>query len=564
MTRKTFEDYFEKYECKVGRAIFGAKRIEFDLSRHLQRERQGGLNDTLIPWPSSWRPSDKLGGTSALRLCQQHPLGRLVGVRGRNGELIRVNNPFFTGNKTESHNAPCSGGTFITPCLAARTIRNIQWNMRPGTSISDITKHPDITFIDRKSLSADELTSTILKLAGLADAETATTMSSITYANWANLPEWIEKVLDDSWRVTYGSVGVGEGSAHSVWDLKRQGADTPQLTIRVFVESQTNADGVLDIAASKQAARRRLARIIDSTDYFIELVWMRGNLSAFGDDSVRYADGGGGVIVIAGQTVIEICDEGDTKLPWESFERYVHALLEHTIRRNSPPRAPTMPTIKRGPLVSLASDNPNSCPRKITIRPVDSRFSLWFELDRPVAAADAIVIVKESTSDPAVSHENCEVEGGVRVRFMFVIAKVGHHVVEVHAHFADSETMMSRTQIFEVDVAYTEKQTDYNREDIFMAASKEAAEGRHEQYHVPYQDPPNSWRASFLKLFCPFEWDKPIAAAEATGFLESYVVEEGVRDKFTFAVGRLGHHIRIEVHVVFADPETMVSASTST
>ncbi|PBK79218.1 hypothetical protein ARMGADRAFT_175806 [Armillaria gallica] len=225
---------------------------------------------------------------------------------------------------------------------------------------------------------------------------------------------------------------------------------------------------------------------------------MRRNLSAFGDDSVRYADGGGCVIVIAGQTVIEICDE-DT-LSSERFERCVHALLEHTIRRNSP--LPTIPNIKRGPLVSLASDNPNSCPRKITIRSVDPRFSVWFEMDRPIAAADAIVM--GSRSDWTVSQENCKVEGSVRVHFMFVIAKEGHHVVEVHAHFADSETMMSRTQIFEVDVAYTKKQADYNGEDIFMAAFKEAADRHHEQHCVPNQDRKASRRVlSFLRLFCP-------------------------------------------------------------
>ncbi|KAK0236996.1 hypothetical protein EDD85DRAFT_1023740 [Armillaria nabsnona] len=370
--------------------------------------------------------------------------------------------------------------------------------MRPGTSISDVTRRPGITCIDKKSLSADEATSTILKLAGLPDTGTAPT-SSITYANWALLPEWIEKVLDESWRITYGRIGVGEANAHSVWDLKRPGADTPQLTIRVFVESQTNADGILDMAASKQAARRQLARIINSTDYFIERVWMCGNLSAFGDDSVRYTDGGGCIIVIAGQTVIEICDEGDI-LPSERFERYVRTLLEHTIRRDSP--TPTMPIIKRGPLVSLASDNPNSCPRKITIRSVDPRFSVWFEMDRPIAAADAVV----KGSDRAVKHENCKVEGSVRVHFMFVIAKEGHHVVEVHAHFADSETMMSRTQIFEDDVAYTKKQADYNGEDIFMAASKEAADRHHEQDRVPYQGRKGkaSRRVlSFLRLFCP-------------------------------------------------------------
>ncbi len=206
------------------------------------------------------------------------------------------------------------------------------------------------------------------------------------------------------------------------------------------------------MAANKQAARHRLARMINSTDFFIELIWMRGNLSAFGDDSVRYADGGGCVIVIAGQTVIEISDE-ETLAP-ERFETYARSLLEHTIRRDSPP--PTMPTIKRGPLVSLTTDNHTSCPRKITIHSVDPRFSIWFEMDRPIAAADAIV----KGSDRAVKHENCKVEGGVRVHFMFVIAKQGHHVVEVNAHFADSETMISRTQVFDVDVVYMRKQTD--------------------------------------------------------------------------------------------------------
>ncbi len=122
--------------------------------------------------------------------------------------------------------------------------------MHPGDSVSNLTKHPGITCINARhrtsprSQSLDEATSTILKLAGLADAETATT-SSITYANWALLPEWIEKVLDESWRITYGRVGVGEATAHSVWCLKRQGADEAELTIRVFVESQANPDGIL-------------------------------------------------------------------------------------------------------------------------------------------------------------------------------------------------------------------------------------------------------------------------------------------------------------------------------
>ncbi|KAK0216116.1 hypothetical protein IW262DRAFT_1299370 [Armillaria fumosa] len=238
------------------------------------------------------------------------------------------------------------------------------------------------------------------------DAGTATT-SFMTYANRANLPEWIEQVLDESWCITYGHV----------------------------VEPQTDADGVLDMVANKQAARRRLARIIDSTDWLIEFVWTRRNLSASGDDSVRYADDGGCVIDIAGQTVREI--RSHTAGAYYSQERTTphHAIFE------------------RGPLVSLTSDNHNPCLRNS----VDPQFSIWFEFDRSVAAADAIVI--RSRSDWAVSHENCVVGGGIRVQFTFAIVKERRHV-EVHANFADSETMMPRTQIFKVDLAYTRKQTD--------------------------------------------------------------------------------------------------------
>ncbi|KAK0433601.1 hypothetical protein EV421DRAFT_1909938 [Armillaria borealis] len=157
----------------------------------------------------------------------------------------------------------------------------------------------------------------------------------------------------------------------------------------VHVESREDGDGML--ASSKRAARRCLA-IINSTAFLIESVWTRGNLSEFGEYSVRYADGGGCIAVAAGQTV----------------------LLEYTVRRDSPPVA--VPIVKRGPLVSLISDDHgHSRPGKIQVRAVKSRFSLRFELEKHIAAAEATV----EGSAKAVSFEIYVVEESVKVEFTF-------------------------------------------------------------------------------------------------------------------------------------------------
>ncbi|KAK0447915.1 uncharacterized protein EV420DRAFT_1568217 [Desarmillaria tabescens] len=308
------------------------------------------------------------------------------------------------------------------------------------------------------SLNADEATDAVLSLLGLPDAGTwATTTNSITYTNWAHLPEWIEKVLDVSWCVIYGRVSVGEGSAHSLWYLKHNGLSADpsvQLTVSVHVETRANGDGMLDMAASKQAVRRRLAEVIDSTDFLIERVWTRGDLSEFGEYSVQFA-GGGGWVVAAGQTVIEIYDD-NYMLTSETFERYARKLLEHTIRRDSPPL--TILNIKRGPMLSLTrtDDNHNLRPRRIKVCSVDPKFYLWFELDKPVIAARATV----KGSAPAISSGTWVVEKGVSVRTVkleFTIARLGHHVEEVHAYFAESETMVSRSQTFEIEVVHTQQ-----------------------------------------------------------------------------------------------------------
>ncbi|PBK71923.1 hypothetical protein ARMSODRAFT_1083271 [Armillaria solidipes] len=202
---------------------------------------------------------------------------------------------------------------------------------------------------------------------------------------------------------------------------------------------------MLDIASSKRAARRCLANIINSTAFLIESVWTRGDLSELGEYSVRYADGGGCIAVAAGQTVVEICD--NRTLSSETFDQYARKLLEYTVRRDSPPVA--VPIIKRGPLIFLTSDDHNySRPGKIQVRAVKSRFSLWFELEKLIAAADATV----GRSAKAVSFEHYVVEEGVKVEFTFAVKRLGHHIVDVLAVFADSETMVSASQMAEVEV----------------------------------------------------------------------------------------------------------------
>ncbi|SJL11236.1 uncharacterized protein ARMOST_14639 [Armillaria ostoyae] len=177
-----------------------------------------------------------------------------------------------------------------------------------------------------------------------------------------------------------------------------------------MVHVESREDGML--ASSKRAVRRCLADIINSTAFLIESVWTRGDLSEFGEYSVRYADGGGCIAVAAGQTVVEICDNRTLSL--EIFNRYARKLLEYTVRRDSPPVA--VPVVKCGPLIFLTSDDhDHSRPRKIQVRAIKSRFSLWFELEKPIAAAD--VTVEGSTK--AVSFEIFVVEEGVKVEFTF-------------------------------------------------------------------------------------------------------------------------------------------------
>ncbi|KAK0236984.1 hypothetical protein EDD85DRAFT_594744 [Armillaria nabsnona] len=301
-------------------------------------------------------------------------------------------------------------------------------------------------------MTSDEET---LSLIGLPDA--GTTNSSITYVHWAHLPDWIKEVLGDDWQVRSGYVNVMEATSHASWWLglgrKGSGANTsPGINVHVYVQSHTDADGVLDMPASKQATRRRLAGIINSTSRVITEVWTRGKLDEFGECSVQYI-GGGRFIVVAGQTIVDIRDSRTSELAVEVFEDYAYKLLEHTVRRNSPPL--TAPVIKRGPLLSLTGNQDHSRPRKIQIRSViEAEFSFWFELGGPIAAADATV----EGSDDAVSLEECVVEEGVRVKFTFAVARLGHHLVEVHAEFADLETLVSTSQMVEVEVFYMRDQ----------------------------------------------------------------------------------------------------------
>ncbi|PBK92780.1 hypothetical protein ARMGADRAFT_173768 [Armillaria gallica] len=292
--------------------------------------------------------------------------------------------------------------------------------------------------------STDDAASEILRFIGLPEA--GTTTSSITYANWAHLREWINEVLDDSWYVKHGRVGVGEAAAHALWNLKHKGNPDLPLQIKVYVESLTDAEGVLDMAASRQAARRCLADFITSTSFPIQLIWTRGELDEFGEYSVRYADGGRCIIVAAGQTVVEILNNGNS-LTAETFEDCARKLLEHTIRRDGPPL--TAPIIKRGPFLSMTAGNHDEHPSKLLVHNVDGRFSLYFELDKPIAAANATTegcafifdkYVQEVTAESVI----------VELKMLMSLSVVGSHVVK--AHFADSETMISRSQTVEIEV----------------------------------------------------------------------------------------------------------------
>ncbi|KAK0447908.1 uncharacterized protein EV420DRAFT_1568187 [Desarmillaria tabescens] len=296
--------------------------------------------------------------------------------------------------------------------------------------------------------ATDEDTSSVLSLVGLP--ETGSTTSSVTYANWAHLPKWINSVLGDDWHsvAKLGYINVTEATTHAFWCLEREGAEigtSPVISINVHVASQTDANGVLDMAASKQAARCWLASIIASTSNDVKSLWIRGDHDEFGDYSVQYAEGilHGRVVVVAGPTVVDIRGISRTA---ELFDGCARRLLEYTVGRNSPPL--TMPVIKRGPFLSMVGGN-HDLPSKILVRSVDARLSLYFELERPIAAANATTERSTLVFDQYVIEE--VTEESVTVKLVFMVQKLGSYIVQVH--FADSETMISRTQVVEIEVS---------------------------------------------------------------------------------------------------------------
>ncbi len=224
------------------------------------------------------------------------------------------------------------------------------------------------------------------------------------------------------------------------WNVKEQRkAPTSRQLKSKSVQSPTDADGVLDLAASKQATRCCLASIITSTSRVITEVWTRGKLDEFGEYSVQYIRGGR-FIVVAGSTIIDIWGERTVKL----FEGCALKLLEHTIRRDSP--ALTAPVIMRGPFLSMQNYE-KELPNKILVHSVNERFSLYFQLDKPIAAANATI---EGWAFLFNKYVQEVAEGSVTVKLMFMVQKMGSHMVKVH--FADSETLISRTQTIEVEV----------------------------------------------------------------------------------------------------------------
>ncbi|KAK0216108.1 hypothetical protein IW262DRAFT_1464640 [Armillaria fumosa] len=167
-------------------------------------------------------------------------------------------------------------------------------------------------------------------LIGPPEAWTSPAASSITYASWAHLPEWIKEVLgSDDWHVRTGFVSVTEAASHASWwlGLGPNGSGTktsPGINVQVYVQSHTDASGFLDMAASRQATRHRLERIINSTARIIPEVWTRGKLDKYSECSVRNIHGG---------------RSSSSLLAAEIFEDYAYKLLKCTVRRNSPPQS---------------------------------------------------------------------------------------------------------------------------------------------------------------------------------------------------------------------------------
>ncbi|KAK0432538.1 uncharacterized protein EV420DRAFT_1772086 [Desarmillaria tabescens] len=505
MTWRTFRDYYKRYDTEFGQPHFWSDTpagVSFNLSSYFkcdELERPGGakrvvncadqaavvelgcsLGRRADEPPMSWVVHERFGFINKTHL---------VGITDQNHHHILVNNPFFVdrvetavldindparsafaqhvyhsfGNSATSGSEHVADTDYIYdaccgPYLGNETAVTYRaltidtttrlYDQRDDMHPRIIAKHPGIPCIDGQhqtspeSLGANGAASAILGVFGLPVEAT----SSMTYVSWAHVPEWIKEVLDDSWCVTDGRVGVGEANAHTLWYLNRQGCSSSTLRITVYVQSPIDANGVLDMAAARQATRRCLASIIQSTDAPLQFVWTRAELDEFGEYSVRYTRGGRCIVVAAGQTVVEIWNR-DNSMAVETFEDCARKLLEHTIRRESDGLPLTAPIIKRGPLATGSHDEH---PSKIVVQN-DGRFSLDFELDKPIAAANATTegygymferYVQEVTEDL------------VTVKLMMVARYAGSHVVTVH--FADSETMISRSQKFEVEVEIVE------------------------------------------------------------------------------------------------------------
>ncbi|KAK0216126.1 hypothetical protein IW262DRAFT_198774 [Armillaria fumosa] len=376
----------------------------------------------------------------------QQPFGyikdtHLVGVVGHDGNLLTINYPFFGSDQTCSHLDPQDPTRTFFVC---HTYQTTVHPSRPVThlGVTCINQQHRMPPLELYTYASNE----VLTLVGLPEARTAS--SSITYVHWAHLPEWIKKVLGEDWRAAgLGYVSVKEATTHASWRLERKRAKKsayePAIKIDVYVQSHTDADGVLDLAASKQATRHWLASILSSTSRHIKEVWTRGKLDEFGEYSVQYIHGGR-FIVVAGPTIIDIWRDMERTV--EHFEDYALKLLEHTIRRDS--SALTAPVIMRGPLLSMQHDEvQDERSNKILVHSVDERFSLYFQLAKPIAAANATTegwafLFNKWVQDVA--------EDFVTVRLIFMVQEMGSHVVKVH--FADSETLISRTQTIEVEV----------------------------------------------------------------------------------------------------------------
>ncbi|KAG7453165.1 uncharacterized protein BT62DRAFT_999198 [Guyanagaster necrorhizus] len=108
-----------------------------------------------------------------------------------------------------------------------------------------------------------------------------------------------------------------------------------------------------------------------NTDRSLEELWARGTLEEFGQYSLQYANdvAAGRVVIVADNVLVDINGMSSST----ALENYARKLLGHTIHRNRPPLA--MPVIRYGP--------------KTIVQGVDTRFLLYFELNKNIAAAAA-------------------------------------------------------------------------------------------------------------------------------------------------------------------------------